>query len=56
VGRFLIGLGGGASFLGFLIALAYAVVTEGATAVDAHSQYWIGVAVAVLARWLAGKA
>ena len=56
VGRFLIALGGGASFLGFLIALAYAVVTEGVTSVDAHSQYWIGVAVAVLARWLAGKA
>ncbi len=56
VGRFLIALGGGASFLGFLAAIGYAVATEGVTSVDAHSQYWIGVVVAVLARRLAGKA
>ena len=56
VGRFLIALGGGASFLGFLLSIAFAVATQGVTSVDAHSQYWIGVVVAVLARWLAGKA
>jgi len=56
VGRFLIALGGGASFLGFLVAIGYAVVTEGLTSVEAHSQYWIGVVVAILARRLAGKA
>ncbi|TLX95043.1 MAG: hypothetical protein E6K96_07845 [Thaumarchaeota archaeon] len=56
VGRFLIALGGGASFLGFLVTIGYAVVTEGVTSVEAHSQYWIGIVVAVLARWLAGKA
>ncbi len=56
VGRLLIALGGGASFLGFLVAIVYAVVTEGVTSVDAHSQYWIGVVVAILAKRLAGKA
>ena len=56
VGRFLIALGGGASFLGFLVTIGYAVVTEGVASVELHSQYWIGVVVAVLARWLAGKA
>jgi len=56
VGRFLIALGGGASFLGFLLSIAFAVATQGVASVDAHSQYWIGVVVAVLARWLAGKA
>ena len=56
VGRFLIALGGGASFLGFLLSIAFAVATQGVASVDAHSQYWIGVVVAILARRLAGKA
>jgi hypothetical protein len=55
-GRLLIALGGGASFLGLLAALAYAVLTQGAASVDAHSQYWIGVVIAILARRLAGRA
>ncbi|TLY12775.1 MAG: hypothetical protein E6K86_11020 [Thaumarchaeota archaeon] len=32
VGRFLIALGGGASFLGFLLSIAFAVATQGVSA------------------------
>jgi len=56
LGRLLIALGGGASFLSFLIAVAFAAVTEGLTSISAHSEYWVGVIFAVSARWLAGKA
>ncbi len=56
LGRFLIALGGGASFLVFLVAIVYALLTGGATSITAHSQFWIGVALAIFSRWLAGKA
>ncbi len=56
LGRVLIALGGGASFLAFLVAIVYALLTGGVTSITAHSQYWIGVALAVLSRWLAGEA
>lgn len=55
-GRLLIALGGGASFLGFLVAIVYAIVTGGVTSVAAHTLYWIGASLAVLARRLAAKA
>ncbi len=55
VSRLLIALGGGASLLGFLVAIVYALVTGGATSITAHSQYWVGVILAVCSRWLVGK-
>ncbi len=55
LGRLLIALGGGASFLAFLVAIVYALVTGGVTSISAHSEYWVGVILSVFARWLTGR-
>ena len=54
-GRLLIAFGGGAGFIGLLLALGYYVVVNGPTGVGNHAGYWAGVVLAVIARWLAGK-
>jgi hypothetical protein len=56
LGRLLIGLGGGAGFLGLLLAIFYSVVVQGLPFTLAHLVYWIGVLLAAGGRWLAGKA
>jgi hypothetical protein len=54
-GRLLITLGGGAGFLGLLITIAYSTVSLGPSSIISHSEYWIGVILAVVARWLAKR-
>jgi len=51
-GRLLIALGGGAGFLGLLVALGFYVWTNGIAGVEAHVGYWVGVILAVIA-WIA---
>ena len=54
-GRLLIALGGGAGFIGLLVALGFYVWTNGIAGLDAHVGYWAGAVLAVVARWIAGK-
>ncbi len=52
-GRLLIALGGGTGLIGFLIAIAYSLLTTGPLALIIHAEYWIGIVIAVIARRLA---
>ncbi|HUH99664.1 MAG TPA: hypothetical protein VLY65_01350 [Nitrososphaerales archaeon] len=52
-GRTLIALGGAAGVLGLSLALGYTVLVSGLGSVGPHAGYWVGVAVAVVARRLA---
>lgn len=54
-GRLLIALGGGAGFLGLAITMAYWALTMGLPTIITHSEYWIGVILAVIARSLARR-
>ncbi len=54
-GRLLIALGGGAGFLGLAISIAYSTLTMGLPTIIEHSEYWIGVILAVIARSLARR-
>ncbi|MDG6926347.1 MAG: hypothetical protein JRN09_07310 [Nitrososphaerota archaeon] len=54
-GRLLVALGGGAGFIGLILALGYYTWVNGIGGVGAHAGYWAGVVLAVIARWLAGK-
>lgn len=53
IGRTLIALGGGAGFLGLLLAFGYTVYASGFSSVTSHVGYWAGVILAVVARRLA---
>ncbi len=55
IGRVLIALGGGAGFIGLLLALGYTVMVNGLGSISTHVGYWAGVVLAVIARRLAGK-
>jgi hypothetical protein len=52
-GRLLIAFGGGTGFIGFLIALGYSFLTSGPSSIIVHVEYWVGVVIAVVARWMA---
>ena len=54
-GRLLILLGGGFGFLGILIAVGIAFVGSGIGGVTGHLDYWIGVVLASIARYIAKK-
>jgi len=54
-GRLLVALGGGAGFIGLLLALGYYALVNGVSGITDHSGYWLGVLLAAVARWLAGK-
>ena len=54
-GRLLIALGGGAGFFGLVITMTYSVLTMGLPTIITHSEYWIGVILAVIARSLARR-
>jgi hypothetical protein len=56
IGRMLVALGGGAGVIGLLLALGYYLMVNGPEGVSSHVGYWAGVALAVVARWIAGKA
>jgi hypothetical protein len=52
-GKILIALGGGIGFFGIVISMGYDIVTTGGVSVIlTHFQYWIGVAVASIGRYL----
>lgn len=55
-GRLLIALGGGTSFTGLAIALAYTVFTGNPTSIITHTDYWLGLLLAACARWLTKRA
>ncbi len=49
-GRLFILLGGGAGFLGLLISFGYTALAAGLATAVGHPEYWVGVALAVVAR------
>jgi hypothetical protein len=53
IGKILIGLGGGLGFFGILISMGYAVYVHGFSVLWDHVDYWIGVLIATLGRYLA---
>jgi hypothetical protein len=52
----LIALGGGFGFLGIVIALGYAVYSSGLSTIITHTDYWIGVLIASIAREIGKRA
>jgi len=54
-GRLLVALGGGASFLGILVALFFSVITTGFSSIILYAEYWTGVVLAMIGRRLAKR-
>jgi hypothetical protein len=52
-GKLLMALGGGVGFIGIAIALGYSIYTSGFGILVDHIDYWIGLAVASIARYVA---
>lgn len=52
-GKVLIALGGGMGFLGIGISMGYDIMTSGLVALVSHVQYWIGIVIASIGRYLA---
>ncbi len=52
-GKILIGLGGGLGFFGIIISVGYAVYVHGFSVLVDHVDYWIGVVIATVGRYLA---
>jgi hypothetical protein len=53
IGKILIGLGGGLGFIGIAISVGYAVYVHGFSVLVDHVDYWIGVLIATIGRYLA---
>jgi hypothetical protein len=53
IGKILIGLGGGVGFIGIAISVGYAVFVNGLSILVTHADYWIGVLIATIGRYLA---
>jgi len=53
IGKILIGLGGGFGFIGIAIAVGYAIYVNGFSVLVNHVDYWLGVLVASIGRYLA---
>jgi len=53
IGKILIGLGGGLGFFGIVISMGYAVYVHGFSVLVDHVDYWIGVLIATVGRYLA---
>jgi len=53
IGKIFIGLGGGVGFLGIAISVGYAIYVNGFSVLITHVDYWIGVVVATISRYLA---
>ncbi len=53
LGRLLVALGGGAGFIGLMLGAGYALATQGPSGILQHVYYWVGVALAAVARWIA---
>jgi hypothetical protein len=56
IGKILIAMGGGVGFVSIAIAIGYSVFSSGLPLALSHVEYWIGVVIASLSRWLAGRA
>ena len=52
-GKILIALGGGIGFIGIAISMGYDILTTGFSSVFVHTQYWIGIVIASIGRYLA---
>jgi hypothetical protein len=53
IGKILIGLGGGVGFIGIAISVGYAIYVNGFSILATHADYWIGVVIATIGRYLA---
>jgi len=53
IGKILIGLGGGLGFFGIAISAGYAIYVHGFSVLVTHVDYWIGVLIATVGRYLA---
>jgi hypothetical protein len=53
IGKLLIGLGGGFGFIGIAISMGYSVFENGLSIIFLHADYWAGVVVASIGRYLA---
>lgn len=52
-GKVLIALGGGMGLFGIAISMGYDIITTGISAIITHFQYWIGIVIASIGRYLA---
>jgi hypothetical protein len=52
-GKILLGLGGGVGFVGIAISMGYAIYVSGFSVLATHFDYWLGVLVASIGRYLA---
>jgi hypothetical protein len=52
-GKILIALGGGMGFIGIAITMGYDVFATGISSLFTHVQYWIGIVIASIGRYLA---
>jgi hypothetical protein len=53
IGKILLGLGGGVGFIGIAISMGYAIYVSGFSVLATHFDYWLGVLIASIARYLA---
>jgi hypothetical protein len=53
IGKILLGLGGGVGFIGIAISVGYAIYVSGFSILVTHFDYWLGILVASVARYLA---
>jgi hypothetical protein len=53
IGKVLMALGGGVGFVGIAIALGYSIYTSGLGVLLSHIDYWIGLLIASIARYVA---
>jgi hypothetical protein len=53
IGKILLGLGGGVGFIGIAISLGYAIYVSGFSVLATHFDYWLGVLIASIGRYLA---
>src|SRR5271169_1879701 len=53
IGKILIGLGGGVGFIGIAISVGYAIYVNGFSILVTHVDYWLGVLIASIGRYLA---
>jgi len=53
IGKILIGLGGGVGFIGIAISVGYAIYVNGFSILATHVDYWLGILIASIGRYLA---
>ncbi len=53
IGKLVLGLGGGVGFIGIAISVGFAIYASGLSVLGTHFDYWLGVLIASIARYLA---